>query len=161
MRVLTSLLLTLAPVGAEAVLLTRWDKLTPAPALMLEGQPALHWPEPATQVTVNALGTPTDWSRFKCLRFAMHSARAVPTTLTLVMESQNPASEGIDYFTYTFKADYQGWREHVLPLAMVGKARQPLGWDKIGKVYLSSNWAHVPIDPGTELHFGPFVLDTE
>lgn len=146
--------LVAAPLPVE-----QWQGLVPDPALRApSGAPALAWPTPEAKPSVPAQGVPTDLSAVQSLRFWLHVAEPRDSVVTLVFASENPATDGSDYYSCTIKADFAGWREFLFAREELAAVRQPLGWDRIGRVFLSSNWAH-HFDPATVLHVAGFVLD--
>lgn len=148
--------LVAAPLPVE-----QWQGLVPDPALTSpSGTPALAWPTPETTTTVTAQGLPADLSAVRSLRFWLHVAEPRDSVVTLVFGSENPASEGSDYYACTIKTDFTGWRQFLYARNELGTSRQPLGWDRIGRVFLSSNWAH-HFDPATVVHLAGFVLDDQ
>lgn len=155
-------LAALAATSARADILKadRWKGLQADPALKREGREALLWPDMTRNTTVQWTDAPEDLSAFRTLSFYLHSARPTDSTVTLIFHSENPDTEGIDYYSMAFKTDFQGWRHFQVPLESLGHARKPLGWDRIGRVYWSSNWAHDE-KPETEVHLSDFTLDTE
>lgn len=155
------LLLLFAPLLASAAVqpLADWAGLTPDPALTWQGRPALAWRDIATQTTVTAQDAPTDWTPYQTFHVAVHSAAATPSTITLVLASEDRASDGSDYYAWTFRTDFTGWRTFDVPVSTLTRTRQPRGLDQLDRIYFSSNWSH-DLDPATTLHFGEFVLDT-
>ena len=49
----------------------------------------------------------------------------------VIIRSENPASEGIDYWGYDVSLNFAGWREVLIPVGTPGGTREPLGWDQI------------------------------
>ena len=154
------ILLSLLPASADALRLEKWDGLKPDPALAREGRPSLAWSDIEKTTTAAAQDAPADWSRYRTLRFAAHLETPTDSVLTLVINSENPESDGPDYYSFAFPTNFQGWRDFVLPLDTLSAARKPLGWNQVGKVFFSSNWAH-KLDPQTVVHLAGITLDTD
>jgi len=145
---------------ADTFPLTDWSGLTPDPGLVWQGRPSLAWDDPVKVTTVTAQDAPLDWTPYQSLHLTIHSASPTPSTITLVLGSQNEATEGSDYYAYTFRTEFEGWRTFDVPLSTLSRTRQPRGLDQLDRIFLSSNWSH-DLDPATKLNLGAFVLDTE
>lgn len=156
---LLALLLYLAPGQAEVLRLDDWSGLRPDPAVTRDGQLGLAWTGLAEQTMTTARGAPADWSSYQTLRFWLHVAEPTDSRLTLIVSSENPASDGGDYYSLTIDTNYRGWRRFQLPLSALAAVRQPLGWQRIDKLFFSANWAH-KLDPATVVHLAGFTLDT-
>ncbi|MCC7492048.1 MAG: heparinase II/III family protein [Fimbriimonadaceae bacterium] len=152
------LLLLLGPAHAAPTTLARWTVLQPDPALPRAGAPSLAWPDPVANPTALCQDAPADWTPFQTARFAVHCAAPTNTTLTLVVSSEDAAQDGIDYFAATVRCNFRGWRAFHLPLARFAKTRFPRGWDQVGNVFWSANWAH-DLDPTLQLHLTGVRLD--
>ena len=151
--------LAAAALAVEPLQLDRWDKFTYDTELKRDGKPTFLWPAPAENTSVvcynvpdRDAGTPADLTPYNAIRFWVHCQEPKESIITLVIRSENPESKGIDYYNQRFTTDFAGWQEFVWFLPQMGAARQPLGWDQIGQVMFSSNWAR-KIDPETVLHF--------
>ena len=147
--------------AAAPLVVNEWQGFVPAPGLTCpSGATALAWPTPAETTTVPAEGLPADLSAVRSIRFWLHVAEPRDTVLSLVFGSENPATEGADYYSLTVKTDFAGWREFLYARDELGAVRSPLGWDRIGRVFFSSNWAH-KLDPATAVHVAGFALSDE
>lgn len=155
-QTLVLLLLSLLPLRADQLRLTDWDGFQPSDDLA----GALAWADIATQTSVAAKDAPTDWTPYQTLSFRAHVAEPKDSLITLVMSSENPATKGSDYYAFNFGCQFSGWRTFQVALKTLGGAREPLGWDQIGRVFFSSNWSH-HLDPETKLSIADFTLDTE
>jgi len=102
------LLLACLPLAAlaETRPVTDWEGLTPDPALAWQGRPAWAWTDPVQVTSVTAKDAPTDWTPYQSLHLTVHCAAPTPSTITLVLASEDRASEGSDYFAFTFRTDY-------------------------------------------------------
>lgn len=90
---------------------------------------------------------PQDWSKFGSLAMWLHSEQATGAKFMLILPSENPGSEGSDYYSCHFTLDWTGWKQFILPFAELGGAREPLGWNHITAVrFTASGWGHTP-DP--------------
>lgn len=104
-------------------------------------------------------GIPTDWTGYDALEFWTHSEVANGAQFMLIISSENPATDGIDYWSEKLSVDWTGWRHVRIPIQQFGKgARSPLGWDQIDHIYFtSSGWECKP-QPDTVIRFDDIVL---
>ena len=91
--------------------------------------------------------TPQDWSKFAAVAFWMHLEKATRSKIVIAFPSENPKSEGSDYYSCQITLDWTGWKRFVLPFNELGVARQPLGWNRIGSIrFTASGYGNTP-DP--------------
>ena len=105
---------------------------------------------------------PTDWSPHTHVRLFMHSAVKTGSGFVLMLESDNPATVGQDYYHARFVIDWEGWKEFILPIRKISPARNPLGYDRISAVrFTAQGWGYAP-DPQVVIHFGDIsFIDSE
>jgi hypothetical protein len=136
------------------------------------GGAAIRWVHLQSPTLNQTFDPPADWSPFGMLSFRLHSAKATGAAFMLIADSENPASDGVDYYSLRIVQDWEGWRSFHVPLAEMGTARQPLGWDKIQAVrFVASGWGNTPHPDGeilladwklsTERKYGPSMSDAE
>ena len=88
----------------------------------------------------------------------------------LILDSENPETEGSDYYGFQIVQDWEGWREFRLPLAELGATRQPLGWHAIqSATFTASGWGNTAHPDGVvtladwkltdEHRYGPLMDD--
>lgn len=104
-------------------------------------------------------GIPTDWTGYDALEFWMHSEAANGAEIMLIISSENPATDGIDYWSEKFTVDWTGWRHVRLPIRQFGNgSRSPRGWDQVDYLYFTnSGWDCTPL-PDTVVRFDDIVL---
>ncbi len=138
--------------------------------LLPEGGMAVRWTHLRSPSLTRTFDPPADWSEMGLLSFRLHSAKATGAGFLLILNSENPATEGADYYSFGIKQDWEGWREFRLPLAELGHAREPLGWNTIKAVtFTASGWNNTPHPEGVvlladwqvtdEQRFGPTMDD--
>lgn len=134
---------------ADFAKIENWPGFEKGTAHVKVGPVSAKW---ANMVKVPAVASeriPHDWSRFNCLRVWVYSTKAVPTAFMIIAESENPQSEGPDYYGFRVPMDYTGWKEHKFQLAARGKAiggtRSPLGLNQIQTLrFTASGWENTP-----------------
>ncbi len=110
-----------------------------------EGKAAVRWSNHAKTSGFSVPDVPKDWSRFNLLRLWLHNAKALPARFMIIIPSENPATEGSDYWGYSVRLDFEGWKEFILPIGGKNGARSPRGWDQVdGLRFTASGWSNTP-----------------
>ena len=106
-----------------------WDKNARIDdAVQWNGKPTACW-EHTKSSHVRLPKAPTDWSTHTHLRLFMYSAKKTDSGFIIMLECENPASEGPDYYHLRFYIDWEGWKEFRVPIRKISPARNPLGFD--------------------------------
>ena len=79
-----------------------------------EGKGALQW-QCAKSTSLILREVPHDWSAGSALAFWVHSSQSTGSPFWIIVSSENPASEGSDYFVVSSKTDFTGWKRFVIP----------------------------------------------
>ena len=119
-----------------------------------------------------SFATPQDWSKFAAIAFWLHSEKATGSRFVIIFPSENPKTEGSDYYSCQITLDWTGWKRFVLPFKELGVAREPIGWNHIEGIRLTASGYDNTPDPaavvrldGVELLTtapgGQWVTDTE
>jgi len=110
-----------------------------------QGRAAVRWRNHAEMTGFSVPDVPEDWSRFNLLRLWVHNARPLPTRFMILVPSENPDTEGMDYWGYGVRLDFEGWKELILPIGGKGGTRSPRGWDHVdGLRFTASGWGNTP-----------------
>jgi len=110
---------------------------------------ALRWEHGLSPSLTRRFTEPQDWSQFGGIRFWVHSQRANDATFMVIFNSENDRTEGMDYFSYQVKLDWEGWKELILPFQELGRAREPVGWNKIDSIVLTATGWNQTVKPET------------
>ncbi len=113
-----------------------------------EGQRSIRWQlaDQGNELRLEAI--PHDWSGYNALSFDLYSEKATDSRLWLLLPSENPDTEGPDYFSVSLRLDFEGWRHFIFSFDEIGMARTPLGWQAIESLRLHSAWApDTVVDP--------------
>lgn len=101
---------------------------------------------------------PANWDTHNTIRFWMHNQVKTDSAIMLIIRSENPKTEGMDYWMSRIKLNFEGWQEINIPRGTMGWARQPLGWDQITEVFFAaSGWDNEP-DPRAVIHIDQLQL---
>ncbi|MFW6438083.1 MAG: alginate lyase family protein, partial [Armatimonadota bacterium] len=91
---------------------------------------------------------PHDWSQHNMLVFEMYSPVATGSPFWLILPSEDPDQEGMDYFSLRLSLNWEGWQEFRLPYDEIGSTRNPIGWHHIESFRMHSAWSpDVTVDP--------------
>jgi hypothetical protein len=113
--------------------------------IVKQGRAAVRWRNHPQNTGFSIPHVPKDWSHFNLLRLWIHNAESVPTRFMIIVASENPSTEGSDYWSYGIKLDFTGWKELILPVGRNGGTRSPRGWDQIdGITFTASGWSNTP-----------------
>lgn len=104
-----------------------------------EGAGALRW-NLAQTLSLSLKATPSDWSSGNGLSFWAYSPEATGDLFWVLIHSENAAAEGIDYYAFSTRLNWTGWKHIVVPFAEIGIVRQPVGWHKVDRLQLHSTW---------------------
>ncbi len=113
-----------------------------------EGEHSIRWRLADEGYELRIEEFPHDWSDYNQLSFDLYSEKATDSPFWLLMSSENPEVEGIDYFSVRFKLDFEGWRHYTVSFDEIGRTRSPLGWHEVQNFRLHSAWdPEVEVDP--------------
>ena len=120
----------------------------------------IRW-EHATAPALRAVTWPRDWTGpHNAIEFWLHSQNETNASFVILFNSENPATDGQDYYATTIKLSFIGWRKFIIPLKSMAPARTPLGWNQItGVVFTAEGWGNTP-DPRSVVNLGPVRLVT-
>ncbi|HJN14376.1 MAG TPA: heparinase II/III family protein, partial [Armatimonadota bacterium] len=134
-----------------------WEGGTLGSDVTRAGEASVRWAH-ADADTLRLVDPPADWTICKSIRFWLHSEVNTGSAFMLIIRSENPDTEGMDYWMARLKLDFEGWRQIVLDRKSMGSARRPLGWDQIDGVYFAaSGWENEP-DPRAVAHIDQLEL---
>lgn len=107
-----------------------------------EGAVAGRWDVAKTNAASKGGPFPGDWTG-KALTFWVHSTAGDNSSVLFYINSQNPATEGSDFYVSMLKVDWQGWKQFRLSEQDITDAksphrlrinREPLGWKNISSI---------------------------
>lgn len=125
-----------------------------------DGAPSRLW-EHGKSASIALNKVPADWSAYDHLTFWLYSPKATGAKFMLILASENPASEGMDYYSAPITVDFTGWKRFRYGLSNIGASREPLGWKNIGGLlFTATGWGNEP-NAETSVSIGPVVLSHE
>jgi hypothetical protein len=137
-----------------------WVGVTAEREFVKEGKGAVRWDESKADA-VSIKQVPADWKAYDRLSFWLYSPKATGSRFTLILTSENPATEGMDYYSASITVSFEGWKQFKYYLPRMSESRSPLGWDNIqGFRFTASGWGNEP-DPGTVVIIDQIMLTAE
>ncbi|MDK2971379.1 MAG: hypothetical protein PWP23_1134 [Candidatus Sumerlaeota bacterium] len=127
-----------------------------------EGIQSAIWMDTPTNDRIRLRKLDLDLSGKDAAVLWVHSAAATGAKIAVVFVSENPATEGPDYYQATIPINFIGWRQIVLPFAETVAKREPLGWSHITEIMFASTGYNVgTADPATVLKLDGFHFVTK
>ncbi|RLQ96128.1 heparinase II/III domain-containing protein [Falsibacillus albus] len=140
----------------------KWTSLTASTEHVKSGTYSGKWEGIDKKKVVQSKSIPSDWSKYDYLSVWVYSEKATGTSIYIILNSDNPATEGLDYYLASFNVDWVGWKQIKIPRSSFAPSRQPLGWDHISDMKFHSQWyADQMPDPSTVLYFDHLMLIRE
>lgn len=123
-----------------------WRGLQLDREIVKQGEASGQWHNMPKHPTATISEFPHDWSRHTAVSFWMYNARKIDARFMLILRSENPESEGPDYYSLKLRLDrWTGWKQLMVPLSEFSAARDPLGWDQIQRIeFTASGWGNEP-----------------
>lgn len=123
---------------------SEWDGGSVETTFSKEGKAGIRWVH-AESASLALRRVTADWSAYNTLEFQLYSVKATGSRFLVYIGSENPASEGADYYSAMVALDFTGWRTFRFPFSEMGVARSPLGWTQITQFRLhASGWDNTP-----------------
>lgn len=138
-----------APMSAATILIddfeevSDWTNLAPESTTVQEGSGAGRWADTVSNISIRKeFASPLDLTSTTHVGFWLFSEVANDAGIIVIFDSENPGSEGWDYYSRKLTIDWTGWRWIWLSREVdFTTSRSPLGWDSIKSVGLySSGW---------------------
>lgn len=125
-----------------------------------EGKASLLW-DHAKLGSVALQKVPADWSAYDRLSFWLFSKKATGSRFLIIFSSENPATEGADYYSAGIRLDFAGWKRFRFYLPALEASREPRGWNHIDGVrFTAEGWGNTP-DPEAAVSIGQLTLTFE
>ncbi|NLO05058.1 MAG: hypothetical protein GX131_04430 [candidate division WS1 bacterium] len=125
-----------------------------------QGEGSIRWALADGRNELRLSDIPHDWSEYNALSFDLYSEKATGSPFWLLLPSENPETEGPDYFSLRLRLDFEGWRHYTIPFDEFGSARSPVGWHAIELFRLHSAWApDTVVDPEAVIYVDNIKLE--
>ncbi|MBN2449158.1 MAG: hypothetical protein JXR77_02145, partial [Lentisphaeria bacterium] len=120
-----------------------WEGATQEVAAGPDGPSRLVWSF-TDMAGLSSRSIPHDWTPYHALAFTLRCTPPTDNALTIVMASEDPEADGMDYYSFTLKLDVPGPRSVIIPFTETASVRHPAGWHRIDSLRLHNNWARRP-----------------
>jgi len=88
---------------------------------------------------------PHDWSGYNAFTFWVHNEQALDARFMCIIPSENPDTEGSDYWSVAVPLNFTGWRMFGVMITPGSGARTPRGWDQVDSIrFTASGWDNTP-----------------
>lgn len=139
----------------------RWSSVSLTDERFIQGSMAGKWSDIDQNKIAALTAIPHDWSDYDRLDFWVYSEEATNQSISVILYSDNLASTQTDYYLYTFRVDWTGWRKLSIPFVQFSPNYVPLGFAQIDSLRFHSSWSGGAVDPDTILYFDDIVLDRQ
>ncbi|MGD9497044.1 MAG: heparinase II/III family protein, partial [Armatimonadota bacterium] len=122
-----------------------WQGFELDDAIAHSGQTSALWRNMPERPSVVSTEIPHDWSPYTAFTFWVHNETPLDARFMCIISSENPETEGIDYWSVAVPLNFSGWKQFgLLILDNVG-TRSPRGWDQVDSIRFSaSGWDNTP-----------------
>jgi len=134
--------------------------LVPDNEVVKQGETSGKWEPDVAAKYIFTTRMPHDWTGYDSIAMWVHSERATDAVMAILLDSDDPDTEGKDYYRYLLKIDWEGWYEIRLYEHSFQRAREPVGFSKIDVLrFAFEGWpGMVEYVPGTVLRFDDIRL---
>ncbi|MCD6360288.1 MAG: heparinase II/III family protein [Armatimonadetes bacterium] len=149
--VVLGLMLVVPVMAREDLVFADFDSVEAWPGFELSreqahsGKTSALWRDMPATPRVTSKDIPHDWSAYSAFTFWVYNEKKLPTAFMVIISSENPKTEGPDYWSVKVKLDFTGWKMFGLLIRPGGGARSPRGWDQIDSItFTASGWNNTP-----------------
>ncbi|MBI4978392.1 MAG: hypothetical protein HZC28_13010 [Spirochaetes bacterium] len=109
-----------------------------------EGKQSGTWTNLTVNMWLTLLDCPSDWSPYNTLSFWMYAPSASGEEFRITVNSETTQSVKGNYFLYTFKNDWTGWKQVIIPFTGMKRNRAPIGWHAINGFMIAPSRRDIP-----------------
>ena len=137
--------------AAEAFVFEDFKSVASWPGFELSGAQAksgatsARWAQMDKVTSVSCSDIPHDWRGYDHFTFWVYSEKAIESRFMCIISSENPATEGSDYWAVGVGLNFTGWRRFALAIREGSGTRSPLGWDQVQSIsFTATGWDNTP-----------------
>lgn len=135
-----------------------WPGFELATDLAHSGDTSALWRNMPERQSVVSTEIPHDWSGWNAFTFWVHNEKALEARFMCIISSENPDTEGIDYWSVAVPLNFTGWRMFGLMIVPGSGTRSPRGWDQVDSIrFTASGWDNTP-HPEAVVHIDQLEL---
>ena len=106
---------------------------------------------------LSLVAAPPDWTPYQALDLWLWSATPNNQNVELLISSENPETEGLDYFDRRIVVDWEGWKRLCLPLRALKATRKP-AWSHVDSLAFATVGWGIEAKADTDLYLGTIRL---
>lgn len=95
---------------------------------------------------------PLDWSGYGGLSFWLHANEAMGNAVMLTLASEDPATEGADYWSLQIPVEWKGWKQFIIPFKDLKVSRKPVSFACIERITIAATGWNMTFNPNLVLH---------
>ncbi|MBM3499389.1 MAG: hypothetical protein FJX74_12045 [Armatimonadetes bacterium] len=138
-----------------------WRGFERSDAQARSGGTSARWSAMDKTSSVSCADIPHDWTGYSHFTFWVYSERPVRGRFVVLLNSENPATEGPDYWLVSVDLSKPGWRRYGLAIERTEGARTPRGWDQIDSItFTAAGWGNTP-NPEAVVYIDDLELTNE
>ncbi len=109
------------------------------------GETSALWRNHPDTSSISSENIPHDWTDWSAFTFWVYNEREVDTAFMCIISSNNPETDGIDYWSVRVPLNFTGWRIFGVEIREGTGIRQPRGWDQVDSIrFTAAGWGHEP-----------------
>jgi hypothetical protein len=113
---------------------------------------SLRWSCADAEQVNREFNPPLDWSKYSGVSVWLHANQALGNSFILVLSSENPKSEGADYYSTIIPVEWSGWKQFIFAFKDLRKARSPLGFGRIERIFCAATGWDMTFNPDLVIH---------
>ncbi|MFO8078661.1 MAG: heparinase II/III family protein [Armatimonadota bacterium] len=122
------------------------------------GETSALWRNHHEQPSAASDRIPHDWSDWNAFTFRVHNERELDTAFMCIITSENPETEGPDYWSVKVPLNFTGWKMFGVMIRNNAGVRSPRGWDQVDAIrFTASGWGNEP-HPEAVVHIDQLEL---
>ncbi len=125
------------------------------------GKTSARWAHMDKAPGVTCADIPHNWTGYAHFTFWVYSEKPVPGRFMCIINSENLATEGADYWAVDVSLNRPGWQRYGIATKPGGGARSPKGWDQIDSItFTAAGWGNTP-NPEAVVYIDDLKLTNE
>ncbi len=138
-----------------------WEGFELSTEVAHSGNSSALWRNHPQTPSVSSSEIPHDWSEYGAFTFWVHNQTELDARFMCIISSENPATEGMDYWSVAVPLNFTGWRRFGLLLRDNSGVRSPRGWDQVDSIrFTATGWENEP-HPEAVVHIDQLELRSD
>ena len=138
-----------------------WPGFELSPDQAHSGDTSARWASMVETPQVRCEEIPHDWTGYSHFTFWVYNETELPARFMCIVTSENPETEGPDYWSVGVSLGYTGWRRFGIAIKQGSGTRSPRGWDQVDSItFTASGWGNEP-HPDAAVYIDELKLTNE